>query len=130
MDVSPVACARTFDHVNWDSTDTFILCLGVLLLCVPTPTFNWRSFLYAVPVLTVPYFIGCTGVVSMTVISRWTCMYSCWNYVVGKGTESRRGARLMSDLSESVLGVDYLFPQTMGLRTDRDAKSTVQRRRH
>ena len=71
---------RCWLHVNWDSTGTLTLRLGVLLLCVPTATFDPRSFLYFVPVLTVRYFIGCTGVVSMTVVSRWTCMYSCWNY--------------------------------------------------
>ena len=95
---------RTFDdagtlgrcrlHVNWDSTDTFILHLGVLLLCVPAATFNLRSFLHFVPVLTVPYFIGCTGVVSMTLVSRWSCMYSCRNHRTchwdGKGVSERR----------------------------------------
>ena len=39
--------ARTFDDVHWDSTDTFLLRLGVLLLCVPTAMFNWRTlYLY------------------------------------------------------------------------------------
>ena len=76
-------------HANvrrrWHARALLVACqLGFyghpLLLCVPTATFDPRSFLYFVPVLTVRYFIGCTGVVSMTVVSRWTCMYSCWNY--------------------------------------------------
>ena len=33
-------------HVSWDSMDTIILRLGVLLLCVPTAMFNLRFFLY------------------------------------------------------------------------------------